>query len=179
MRRFAAGEAVAFETLYERYERRIWRYLSRNTGDAGIAEELMQDVWFSVARHASTYQPSAKFVTWLYTLAHHRLVDLLRTRRPVTSIDTIDEGDALYGHALTADRDAEPLAVLEAAETVQIASDSLMKLPVPQRTAFLLHLDGGLTLEEIAELTGASFETTKSRLRYARAKLRERFSEDQ
>ena len=177
MRRFAQGEAAAFEDLYERHERRIWRYLARAAGDPAVAEELMQEVWFSVARHARSYVPTARFTTWLYTLAHHRLIDALRARRPLASIDDFDGSDAELARALTADRDAEPLAVLQASETAVSAARALNQLPVEQRTAFLLHLDGGLGLEEIAELMGSTFETTKSRLRYARAKLRGLLSE--
>ena len=100
------------------------------------------------------------------------VIDAMRTRRPLASIDDFDGSDAEIAQALTADRAAEPLAVLQAAETAIGAARALDQLPVEQRTAFLLHLDGGLGLEEIAELMGSTFETTKSRLRYARAKLR-------
>ena len=67
--------------------------------------------------------------------------------------------------------------MLQASETAVSAARALNQLPVEQRTALLLHLDGGLGLEEIAELMGSTFETTKSRLRYARAKLRGLLSE--
>src|SRR6516165_3891105 len=65
MLRFAAGEVRAFEELYRRHELRVWRYLQRNLSNRSITDELMQDVWFSVARAAKSYQPMARFTTWL------------------------------------------------------------------------------------------------------------------
>src|ERR1700690_332165 len=86
--RYARGEAAAFEILYRRHEMRVWRYLQRNTGNRATADELMQEVWFAVARDAVRYVPSARFTTWLFTIAHHRVIDSIRTRRRETSLDT-------------------------------------------------------------------------------------------
>ena len=59
MRAYAAGDASAFETLYDRHQLRLWRYLLRSVGDAATADELAQDVWLRVAREAPRYTPSA------------------------------------------------------------------------------------------------------------------------
>ena len=172
MRRYAAGEAAAFDELYGRHERRIWRYLSRNLRDEAVAEELMQDVWFRVARHAPDYRPTAKFTTWLFTLAHHRLVDAIRARRPATHRELWGDG-GLDVESVAAEAEGQPDAVVAAAESTDRLLRGLATLPLVQRTVLLLHADGGLTVEEIATATGASFETTKSRLRYARSRLRD------
>ena len=83
MRAYATGQAAAFETLYDRHSARVWRYILRSTGDAAAADDLAQEVWFSVAREAGRYAPRAsapdlplaRFSTWLFTLARHRVVE--------------------------------------------------------------------------------------------------------
>src|SRR5271165_6654700 len=86
MARYAHGDAACFEVLYRRHELRIWRYLERNVGNRATADELMQDVWFAVARDAAGYQPTAKFTTWLFTIAHNRMIDSLRAQRRAVSL---------------------------------------------------------------------------------------------
>ena len=77
MAQFALGDMAAFERLYARHEMRVWRYLLRHVFDPALADDLAQDVWFAVARQAQRYKAraDAKFSTWLFTLAHHRMVD--------------------------------------------------------------------------------------------------------
>src|ERR1700730_16545302 len=109
MGRYARGEAAAFELLYRRHEMRIWRYLVRNVGNRATADELMQEVWFAVARDAARYEPSARFTTWLFTIAHNRMIDSIRTNRRHASLDELGyDADAVVRH-LTADPSASPL----------------------------------------------------------------------
>ena len=174
MQRFAAGEALAFEELYRRHELKVWRFLERSLRDRAAADDLMQDVWFAVAREAGRYRPSAKFTTWLFTLARNRMIDWLRAKRPTVPLD-----DPYVAAPLEALRDPSPgpLARTEAAEQGRAILAALGALPHPQREAFLLQADAELGLEEIASVTGSSFETTKSRLRYARGRLRQLLAE--
>jgi RNA polymerase sigma-70 factor, ECF subfamily len=175
--RFARGDAEAFATLYRRHELRIWRYLERNVGSRATAEELMQEVWFAVARDAERYRPAARFTTWLFTIARNRMIDLLRTRRPHLSLDVIGhEGEAVV-ERLTADPGEGPLAAAVARDQVAALRQALARLPSEQRDAFLLQVEGDLSVEEVAIITRSSFETVKSRLRYARTRLRELLSE--
>ena len=78
---YARGNAAAFKVLYRRHELRIWRYLERNVGNRATADELMQEVWFAVARDAERYQPTARFTTWLFTIARNRMIDSNRLSR--------------------------------------------------------------------------------------------------
>lgn len=102
MRAYAGGDATAFETLYDRHAARVWRYILRSTGDAATADDLAQEVWFSVARQAGQYAPRAsapglplaRFTTWLFTIARHRVVDHLRATRPQASLDAPAGDDA-------------------------------------------------------------------------------------
>jgi RNA polymerase sigma-70 factor (ECF subfamily) len=177
IQRYAAGEAAAFERLYLRHEMRVWRYLRRQTRNDASADELMQEVWFAVARDASRYLPTARFTAWLFTIAHNRLIDAVRTSRPAVSLDEMGYDDAQLTEQLTAPPETGPLAAAMARDEAQILRAALGRLPREQREAFLLQVEGGLELGEIAAITGCNFETVKSRLRYARAKLRE-FLED-
>ena len=74
------GDAAAFEALYGRYRTRLYRHLAHQCSDARLAEELYQDIWLKVVNARADYEPLAKFSTWLYRIAHHRLLDHYRQR---------------------------------------------------------------------------------------------------
>jgi RNA polymerase sigma factor (sigma-70 family) len=176
MMRFGRGEAAAFESLYRRHELKVFRYLQRNVKNEASANDLMQEVWFAVARGAAHYQPTAKFTTWLFTIAHNRTVDMIRANHRLQSLDAGDaadsEGSSLLDK-LALDRKLEPLAQVQSQDEAAALLNAVAQLPAEQRSAFLLQAEGELSVEEIAGATGANFETVKSRLRYARAKLRQ------
>ena len=169
---YAAGDAAAFDALYARHKGGVYRYLLRQCRDAGIAEQLFQDVWMNLIRVRASYQPSAKFTTWLYTLAHNRLIDHHRAAGRVTLVSADDESHADVVGALPASRRSEPESRALNRELGARLKDAVAALPPAQRDVFLLQQEGGLTLEEIAALTGVGAETVKSRLRYAMNKLR-------
>ena len=179
MLRYAGGDVRAFEELYRRHELRVWRYLQRNLSNHAIADELMQEVWFSVARAAKGYRPMARFTTWLLTLAHNRLVDALRAMRhhPQTSVPAQATDASSLVRQLAADTQMEPHERARSEQDAAALLAAIGQLPQEQREAFLLHAEGELTLAEIAQVTSTNFETAKSRLRYARAKLRELLQE--
>ncbi len=177
LRRYARGDASAFAALYRRHERRIWGYLERNTGNRATAEELMQEVWFAVAREAGRYQPSARFTTWLFTIARNRMIDAGRLGRRQVSLDALGHEAPPVIQQLTAAAAGAPLAVTMRLQEGAALGEALAQLPAEQCDAFLLHIEGELSVEEVAAVMGSTFETTKSRLRYARAKLRELLSE--
>jgi RNA polymerase sigma factor (sigma-70 family) len=171
--RYARGDAAAFEVLYRRHEMRVWRYLERNVRNRATADELMQEVWFALARDAPRYEPTARFTTWLFTIAHNRMIDSIRSSRPQASLDTLGYEAESVVQQLTADPSAGPLAAAVARDQAKALNEAIEQIPEEQREAFLLQLEGELSVEEIATMTASSFETTKSRLRYARTKLRE------
>ena len=173
MARYTDGDAQAFGILFRRHELRLWRYLERNVGDRASAEELMQEVWFAVARDAVRFRAGSSFGAWLFTIARNRVVDLVRSRRGQVSLDSVGyESDALAGQ-LTTEPAAGPLAAVVLQDQAQALRQALAQLPYEQRDAFLLHIEGELSVEQVASITRSSFETTKSRLRYARLKLRQ------
>lgn len=172
---YARGDATAFERLYGRHKGPTFRYFMRHTSDRGAADELHQDLWLKVVAARERYVAEARFTTWLYTLARHRLVDHWRARRGTrfTSLDDEGNGDADG----PADGDppadhANPLDLVIDAQAGQRLQAALAGVPAPQRDAFLLHVEAGLPLGEIAALAGVPAETIKSRLRYAYRRLR-------
>lgn len=173
MQAFAGGDALAFETLYDRHALPVWRFVQRSVRNAALADDLVQDVWFRLLRHAPQYEVRAKFRTWLYTLAHHRVVDHWRSHRPHESLDADTDDDMARLEVLSAGTDDGPEHRLDSREQAQALLDALAALPAAQREAFLLQAEAGMTVAEIAQATGVSPETAKSRLRYARARLRE------
>jgi len=176
MLRFGRGDGAAFELLYRRHESRVYRYLHRNLRNEAGANDLMQEVWFAVARNAAAYKPTAKFTTWVFTIAHNRMIDMIRAGGRLQSLDAPDsadgEGSSLLDN-LAIDAKHEPLAVVQSEDEAAALLKAVAQLPPEQRSAFLLQAEGELSVEEIAAATGSSFETVKSRLRYARAKLRQ------
>ena len=169
---YAAGDASAFDALYERHKGGVYRYLLRQCRHAGVADELFQDVWMNLIRARTGYAPTAKFTTWLYRLAHNRLIDHYRASSVATLVSADDDAHADAVAAIPADGGDEPNIRAENRELGERLKNAVAALPSAQRQAFLLHQEGGLSLAEIAELTGAGVETVKSRLRYALAKLR-------
>jgi RNA polymerase sigma-70 factor, ECF subfamily len=168
MVRYRGGDAVAFEALYRRHRAPLYRFLLRQLGDTAAAEEVFQDVWMRVIDSRGRYESRGRFGSWLYAVAHNRLMDGYRARgRGLLGQDEGEEAldnlpaDELPAHVwLDRKRAAERLFA------------ALARLPDVQREAFLLQQEGELSVEEIAEATGVSRETAKSRLRYAVAKLR-------
>ena len=173
---YAAGDAAAFNTLYARHEMPVFRFLRRSLGSDGAAvvDELHQEVWLAVVRNAASYQPRARFATWLYGIARSRLIDHWRARRPHVSLDepAANDPDETLADRLPADAAAQP--EVQALTRAQGAAflRAVEQLPPAQREVFLLHAEGELTLAEIGALTGVGMETAKSRLRYAMVKLR-------
>jgi len=169
MLRYGRGDTRAFEALYRRHRLPLYRFLLRQVGNAATAEELFQDLWMRVVNSRGRYEPRAKFTSWIYAIAHNRLMDFYRA-----------DGRASF----LSQEESE--SVLEGTPAVEIAADlrldrkraverllaALGELPDAQREAFLLQQEGELSIEEIAAATGTSRETAKSRLRYAVAKLR-------
>jgi RNA polymerase sigma-70 factor (ECF subfamily) len=179
MQRYRDGDARAFETLYARHKGPVYRYLLRQCGVAALAEELFQDVWMNLIKARARYEVRAKFTTWLYTLAHHRVVDHYRRQAAGVPISYDDDPDDEPLIEQVADSEVrQPDNEFERRRQAQQLLGLLAQLPEAQREAFLLREEGGLSLEEIAAATGVNMETAKSRLRYAVAKLRQGMKEN-
>lgn len=174
MERYRDGDAGAFDILYFRHKGGLYRYLLRLCKNQGIAEELFQDVWSNIIRSRERYQPSAKFSTFLYQVAHNRLVDHIRQRPEIAiSLNLENEdGDSIV-EQIADSPDIQPEVIIERKRMVENLVKQIEALPTLQREAFLMREEAGMSLEAIAQATGVNEETAKSRLRYAVAKLRD------
>jgi RNA polymerase sigma factor (sigma-70 family) len=185
MRAFVRGQARAFERLYARHHAALYRFVRRMLGSAHArhVDEVFQDTWLRVIDARARWSPQgATFRTWLFTLAHHRAIDVLRrSGRELSFGDDSDDTAAPWQPAGEAWGDwphapspgcasAEELAFWRAAGRRLL--DCLDGLPPAQRSAFLLHHEDGLGLAELARTLEVGFETAKSRLRYAMSRLR-------
>jgi len=165
MLRYQDGDIAAFETLYLRHKDPIYRYLLRLCGHRDTAEDIFQEVWGKIIKARGSYRPTARFTTFLYRVAHNCFIDhVRRNKRHAGNTPLEPEAHSDPGEA--PDIETERRLARERLET------ALSDLPEEQRDAFLLHEEGGLTIDQIATVTGCKRETAKSRLRYAINKLR-------
>jgi len=169
MLRYGRGDARAFELLYRRHRLPLYRFLLRQVGNAATAEELFQDLWMRVVNSRGRYQPLAKFTSWVYAIAHNRLMDFYRANGRASFLSH-EESESVLGDLPAAEIAAD--LRLDRKRAVQRLLAALGELPDAQREAFLLQQEGEMSVEEIAAATGVGPETAKSRLRYAVAKLR-------
>ncbi|MGZ3279575.1 MAG: sigma-70 family RNA polymerase sigma factor [Caulobacteraceae bacterium] len=173
----AAGDPHAFARLYDRYDRPCHRFIRRTlaAAHADAADDLHQETWLSVSRNAATFDPGkASFPAWLFAIARNKVFDHLRRRKAATSL-TITEDDA----AMTvADPGPTPLEQAASRELAQRIVDAVEALPLAQRETFVMFAHAGLSLEDVAQATGVPVETAKSRLRYARATLRQALADE-
>ena len=171
LRAHGAGDPHAFARLYDRYDRSCFQFIRRLLGAAhgDAAEDLHQETWVAIARTATTFDPGkASFPAWLFTIARRKVWDHFR-RQKVAVLAWAQDDAAM----MVPDPGQSPLEQVQSRELAQEIVAAVEALPLEQRGAFVMFAQAGLTLEEIAEVTGVAVETAKSRLRYARAKLRQ------
>lgn len=158
------GEPGAFEELYGRYRQPLYGYFVNQCEGEASALELFQEIWLRVIAAVDGYRPQGRFRSWLFTLAHHRLVDHYRSRAGEAESAVQPDELAAPGHSPEEERGVE--------ERVAVLRAALAALPVAQREAVLLREAVGLSIGEIAVVQEISHETAKSRLRYGYSKVR-------
>ncbi len=167
------GDGAAFEVLYGRWRGPLYRYFLRQCAHAGQADEFFQDVFIKVIGAATNYEPTARFSTWLFRIAHNHLVDHWRKlgREPLDPLPVDEDGNDCELDP-PAPESTVPERQMEQKQLGEALMAAIASLPQVQRESFLLAEEGDLTLEEIASIVGVGRETIKSRLRYAMARLR-------
>lgn len=186
MLKFREGDAAAFDVLLGRHRRPLFSFLLRQTSHAATAEDLFQDVCERLIKQAPRYKVTAKFTTWMYTIARNRTVDYYRRQkfrradslsRPVGGAaangDGLVLGDTLASAAPGPDQAADHAVTRAAIERC------VQQLEPEQREVFLLREVHGMPFDEIARVTEANVSTVKSRMRYALRNLRRLLTEAQ
>lgn len=181
IRAYAAGDAAAFNALYERHQAALYRFVCRvlGAGLAAQADEVFQDCWLRIIQAANRYEAGrAGFKTWAFTIAHNLALDRLRVSGREVDVTAADESTCTWD-ALDATAAAQGLTHAASDDVAhwraagQRLAHCLAALPDAQRAAFLLHHEDDMSVPELAEALGLAFETAKSRLRYAMSKLRD------
>ncbi len=165
MLRYCDGDTAAFETLYRRHNDALYRYLLRRCRHREQAEDVFQEVWGKIIKARDSYRPTAKFTTFLYRVAHNCFIDDLRRNKRHTHTGAVEPDTQ-------PDTGEPPEVQVERSLARRRLDAALGTLPDEQRDVFLLYEEAGLSLDDIASITGSNRETAKSRLRYATRKLR-------
>lgn len=171
------GDAAAFEELVKRhYEglRAFFEMRSSSVRSRQMAEDMAQDVLLKVYNEAQGFVPQGKFKAWMYRIARNLLIDVARR----------EAYDALIGNRQGGEQDdqlshlqSESTAIVDQADTRELGdtvAKLLADLPEDQMLTFKMHHYLGLSLPEVAEAMETNTATTKSRLRLAKEKLREK-----
>ena len=167
---FIESDSKAFEILYARHKDAVYRYFLRSVSNEATSQELYQDLWLKVIHSKNNYQVKAKFTTWMYTLAHNRLVDWYRRNNlEVKAFQQTDEKDVSTNQG---EIDWNPENELQTKRLSNDLKNAISKLPNEQRDVFLLHQEANLSLPQIAEMLHTGIEKIKSRYRYSITKLR-------
>jgi RNA polymerase sigma-70 factor (ECF subfamily) len=150
------------ESLFESHHRAIFRFLSRQTGDRRLAEDLTQETFLRVVRGLERFEPRERDLAWLFRIARRLLSDRRRddSRRPT----------------LVPEAASQPSASGDTADLRLRLGEALTEVPEAEREAFLLREHGGLGYEEIAALTGVTPDAVRNRIHRARSALREAMS---
>ncbi len=163
MRRVGAGDAAACRLLVDRHLERIVGFAYRLLGDRSDAEDVAQDTFLRLWRHAHRWRPRARLTTWLFRVAYNLCIDRLRARRETPS-------DPLPNPP------ANPAAHLQRSQVARIVGSALGTLPERQRTALALVYHQGLSNIDAAEVMDVSVEAVESLLARGRRGLRKRLA---
>lgn len=176
MLRVREGDDAAFEALVEKYKQPVLNVLYRTLPDAAEAEDLAQNVFLQVYKSAGRYQVTAKFSTWLFTIARNLCLNEIRrrSRHPADSLDQTAADDEHQPHRQYQDTKttAPPDLALRGELEAKVAQ-AIAALPEKQRTALLLCREEELSYEAIAEVLGVSLSATKSLIHRARETLKQ------
>lgn len=172
MLRVKEGDEPSFALLLHRFRVPVYQFLYRMVGSAAVAEELAQEVFFRVYRARMSYEPSAKFTTWLYRISTHLALNYLRDNRREREHIRLDEVPA----------DGRPMEIAAKGATIEdrLAGEARVErirraveeLPEKQRVAVLMHKYQEMDYRRIADTLGTSEAAVKSLLFRAYETLR-------
>lgn len=177
MLRVKCGDRPAFETLVDKYKQPVLNLVSRTLGDSGEAEDIAQNVFIQVYKAAPRYTPTAKFSTWLFTIARNFCLNEIRrrSRHPADSLDAPHRDHEEHPARQVADRRTTgPTDALLQVELEAKIQEAVADLPENQRTAILLCRQQELAYEDIAQVLGCSLSATKSLIHRGREVLKVR-----
>ena len=164
------GSSYAWDKLVRRYERRIYNYGLRLTGNATDAMDLMQEVFLGVYRNLHRFRGDAQFSSWLFRIAHNKAIDLARRKSLLAGHLDIDDEEAV--HMPPAASQYEPDTQVSRFQANRDIVLMLQQLPMEQRMIVELKIYQSQTFDEIARLLDISENTAKTRFYTALRKLK-------
>ena len=179
VRRAKAGELAAFEELAARYERQVFTLARRIVRHEQDAEDVTQQTFLSAVENLGGFREEAAFATWLFRIATHAALKILRKRKGLDTIsleEATEPQDTLGGVAhpeFIADWRQSPEQLVQRNETRRLLDDALSRLDEKHRLVFLLRDVEGFSVRETAAALGLSEANVKVRLLRARLQLRE------
>ncbi|HZQ46343.1 MAG TPA: sigma-70 family RNA polymerase sigma factor [Verrucomicrobiae bacterium] len=178
MLRAKRGDDAAFAELVDKYKQPVMNLSYRILRDATEAEDLAQNAFVQAYKSAERYTASAKFSTWLFTIARNLCLNEIRrrSRHPADSLEAGGSGDSDEQPARQYEdvKTTLPTDSLLQAELQQKIEQALAELPEPQRTAILLCRRDDMSYEDIAAVVGCSLSATKSLIHRGRETLKEK-----
>ena len=169
-----SGNTAAFETLYDRRQGGVYRYVLRMTGSESLAEDVTQDVFLALIKDSGQYDDARGTVrSYLYGMARHRVLRRLDRERTMVSIEARqEEDDGAMDRHLTASDD--PFSDLARNEIVDLVRQAVLSLPVNFREVIVLCHLHEMNYAEVAEVIACPVGTVRSRLSRARTLLGEK-----
>ncbi|MCH2452032.1 MAG: sigma-70 family RNA polymerase sigma factor [Gemmatimonadetes bacterium] len=171
---FLDGHEHAFEELVNRYSNRLLNFVYRTVGDLERGQDLIQETFVRVYRHAHRFDQSKKFSTWIYTIAGNLAKNELRnrSRSPLVLFQTIKKNwEADHRPLEWEDSSFKPDDLYRKRHLKEMVEQAVNELPEHHRIIFVLRELEGKSYEDIAEITGCRLGTVKSRLNRARNKF--------
>ena len=177
MLRVREGDNDSFRVLLEKHRNPLVHFLQRMVQDAGASEELAQEVFLRIYRSRSTYEPAARFTTWMFRIASHLALNWLRDERHERAAERLDEvrGGDLPAREVQDRRPSVEQDLVYEVRMVEIR-DSIASLPAKQRAAVLMHKYEELEYSQIALALECSESAVKSLLFRAYETLRIRLA---
>jgi RNA polymerase sigma-70 factor (ECF subfamily) len=170
--RSRAGDIEAFEQIYRRHERAIFRHAVYLLGIREDADDVKQETFLRAYRMLGTFRNTCDLQTWLFKICSNLCYDLLRRRqrRPQISLDT-----ETIARALADDTErGNPALIAERAQTLDSLLNILQAMPMPQRHVITLYLLEGFDYARIAEILGCARGSAKMRVLRSMEQYRER-----
>ncbi len=179
MRKAAAGNLDAFDVLVRRHQGAVFNVAAKMLGDISTAEDITQQVFIRIYRNAGTYQPSAKFTTWIFTIVRNLVFNECarrKRRRGWFSMDAPLLGEGAESEEYPDERAANAGAQTAQRELEAEVEKALAALPENQRLAIVMLRDENASYEQVAQVLGVSLSSVKSLVFRARETLRQKLS---
>ena len=153
------GKVEKLAVLFEKYHVQLFNFFLRLTGNRGVSEDLVQDVFLRILKYRTTYRGQSKFTVWMYQIARNAHIDYLRKTKGELSLD--DQWDEVVENEPT------PLDRFERGQDVQLIQESLARLPLKKREVLVLSRYQEMKYKDIADLLGCQIGTVKAHVHRA------------